>query len=318
MNSQQGNSQSNLQANLPIIATIQPDQRAEALNLLLGRLAEDQRRQQIDSLLKAEAAGQQSFGGLLVATRGERIVGAIWAQPQPGKTASVSTPRLVGYENSSTAEALLRATIDWLDSAGVALAQAALPIDAKADAALLEGSGFRHVADLLFMVCETDAFPTPRPNCPLSLTPYSDDLLGQLTDIVRRTYVETLDCPALDGLREMSDVLEGYRATGVFDSARWLLASHGGQDVGCLLLADHPGDRQWELVYMGLVPEARGSGWGLDMVRHAQWLTSSAGRERLVLAVDAANDPAIKMYAAAGFHSWERRAVFLRVAPCIS
>ena len=34
----------------------------------------------------------------------------------------------------------------------------------------------------------------------------------------------------------------------------------GGSDVGVLLLTDHPVDGQWELLYMGLAPEARGGG----------------------------------------------------------
>ena len=38
-----------------------------------------------------------------------------------------------------------------------------------------------------------------------------------------------------------------------------------------------------------------------------------AERKRLVLAVDAANEPALRMYAAAGFQAWDRRSVFVRV-----
>jgi ribosomal protein S18 acetylase RimI-like enzyme len=63
---------------------------------------------------------------------------------------------------------------------------------------------------------------------------------------------------------------------------------------------------------MGVVPEARGQGLGISIVRHAQYLARAAGRERLVLAVDAANEPAIAVYAAAGFVCWDRRSVFLR------
>ena len=36
-------------------------------------------------------------------------------------------------------------------------------------------------------------------------------------------------------------------------------------------------------------------------------------RQRLVLAVDAANEPALRTYAAAGFQAWDRRSVFIRV-----
>jgi hypothetical protein len=46
-------------------------------------------------------------------------------------------------------------------------------------------------------------------------------------------------------------------------------------------------------------------------VRHALHLCRLASRNRLVLAVDAVNQPALKMYAAAGFQSWDQKSVFI-------
>ncbi len=127
------------------------------------------------------------------------------------------------------------------------------------------------------------------------------------------TYQQTRDCPQLNGVRDVEDVLAGYRAAGVFDAGRWLIVRHAGTDVGCLLLTDFPEHDNWELTYMGVAPSARGNGWGIEMVRYAQWRARLAGRSRLVLAVDAANDPAIRMYVAAGFQAWERRTVCVKV-----
>ncbi len=106
--------------------------------------------------------------------------------------------------------------------------------------------------------------------------------------------------------------MAGYRALGTFDPAHWLLVSEGPDDVGCVLLADHPSSDQAELVYLGVVPEARGRGIGLAMTRHAQWLAHCAGRGQLVVAVDAANTPALDVYAESGFVGWDRQSVFLR------
>jgi ribosomal protein S18 acetylase RimI-like enzyme len=92
-----------------------------------------------------------------------------------------------------------------------------------------------------------------------------------------------------------------------------LICRHAHQDVGCLLLAEHTGSASWELVYMGLLPEARGMGFGTSLVRYAQWLTGRAGYARLVLAVDASNGPAISCYSEAGFLAWDRRSVLLKV-----
>jgi hypothetical protein len=38
-------------------------------------------------------------------------------------------------------------------------------------------------------------------------------------------------------------------------------------------------------------------------------------RDRIVLAVDAANEPARAIYSAAGFKAWDQRSVFLRFLP---
>jgi ribosomal protein S18 acetylase RimI-like enzyme len=93
----------------------------------------------------------------------------------------------------------------------------------------------------------------------------------------------------------------------------WLIAQLCNEDIGCLLLADHAPEPIWELVYMGIVHEARGRSLGLEMTRYAQWLARRENVERLVLAVDAGNEPAVAMYAAAGFTCWDRRSVFMRL-----
>jgi ribosomal protein S18 acetylase RimI-like enzyme len=108
------------------------------------------------------------------------------------------------------------------------------------------------------------------------------------------------------------ETLEGYAASGNSGRHLWSILQAEGDDVGCLLLADYPQFKQWELVYIGVVPEARGNGWGKAAVQEALWRAKEAGRERLVLAVDEANRPALAMYARAGFEAWNRRAVFLR------
>jgi len=98
----------------------------------------------------------------------------------------------------------------------------------------------------------------------------------------------------------------------VYRPENWLFVRHEGEDVGVLLLADHPKGRHWELMYMGIVPEYRGRGWGRQIAHYAQWLARGARAERLLVAVDAKNRPAANVYRSTGFEIWELRAVYVR------
>ena len=80
-----------------------------------------------------------------------------------------------------------------------------------------------------------------------------------------------------------------------------------------MILTEHPDGETWELVYMGVVPAARGSGFGRQIVNFAFAQTAAGGAGRLVLAVDRANAPALAMYRAARFVGWDRRTVYARL-----
>ena len=112
----------------------------------------------------------------------------------------------------------------------------------------------------------------------------------------------------------MSDVLFGYRAHGQHLPDQWYFVCDEGRDVGALLLANHPTSGNWELVYMGATPSARGAGLGKQIVEFALDAAFRADVEQLVLAVDVDNDPAIRIYRAAGFQEWNRCSVYARLA----
>ncbi|MBI3839162.1 MAG: GNAT family N-acetyltransferase [Planctomycetia bacterium] len=288
-----------------------PGDQVEAITLLFSHLSAAECDRQVAKIL-AESAGSPP-AGLWVAYRKTRLVAAGLAKVQPGRTAFVSVPRLTADETAETARELLASLVADLPRQGVQLAQTLLETDHGPQADLLIACGFRHVSNLLYLVGVQGSFPTSRPNDGLEFTGYKADEQQRMARLVERTYGGSLDCPAMDGVRRIEDVLEGYRATGLFDPARWIIVRHQGSDIGCLLLTDHPQSDQWELVYMGVVPEARGHGWGVAIARHAQWLTRQAERKRLVLAVDAANAPALAAYATAGFVAWDHRSVYLRM-----
>jgi hypothetical protein len=156
------------------------------------------------------------------------------------------------------------------------MAQAVLPDRVHSDAKRLERVGYTHAADLLYLVSQLGQGEERVAEFDVDFVPYTPTDRKRLSAIVERTYINTLDVPNLDGIRDVADVLDGYEQTGDFSPDHWFFIRSSGKDVGCLLLNDHPGQRQWELVYMGIVPEARGNGWGGQATRFAQRLAKAA------------------------------------------
>jgi mycothiol synthase len=254
------------------------------------------------------------------AQRENSFVAVMRVQVLAGRSAVIAAPRLAAGEPEETGLQLLLSLLNALRQRQVQVVQALVADAQGAEARLLTAAGLKHVAELEYLVSLTGTFPSAPPvREDLLLEPYAPQQHARLAQLVERTYEGSLDCRAAEGMRAIDDVLADYRGTKAVEAGRWLIARERDRDsgapgnaVGCLIMADDPTHKQSELMYIGVTPEARGRGLGLSLVRHAQWMTGVAGRTRLVLAVDAANDPAMAMYTAAGFISWERRSVFLR------
>ncbi len=297
--------------NLPEIRVATAADRAAVMGLALDGQG-DELRQRLLEQANLDSQGDESrCGALLAAYVEDRLVGAVWGQWMPGRAALVWPPRLSDDAPQGTDLELLAEVKRQLAVNRVRLIQVVVKPDAVRDAALLRRANYAFAAELFYLVSLVDSLVEPRRPTPLTFRAFDELQLDRLASLVELTYENSQDCPLLNGKRDIYDVLEGYRQTGQFHPEQWLFVDVDGQDVGCLLLADHPQDDQWELVYMGLVPGARGRGWGSAITRHAQRLTREAGRPRLALAVDAANRPALSTYAAAGFQIWDRRHVWI-------
>ncbi len=295
------------------IARISGQHEEASLWLTVGRRDPAQFNQQVAALKASAAAELPMPYGLWGAWRGERLVGSLLYQLHPGRTAMVWPVALVENEPTATAEQLLLSFSEQIAGTNVQIVQALISSELPGDIAPLLASGFRHVSDLLFLVCQREDFSSVNP-CPrLDFEPYSPAAHARMARLIEASYQGSLDCPAVNGIRDTEDVMLGYRATGRFSPANWLIVRHGPIDIGCLILTEHPSSKTSELIYMGVAPDARGHNWGTSIARYAQWHSGQAGQTRLVLAVDAVNEPALRMYAAAGFRAWDRRSVLLKI-----
>jgi ribosomal protein S18 acetylase RimI-like enzyme len=297
----------------PEIVRCPRELREEALALVLCELAPSERRAIGRNLLAVEDTEELAREPLFVAMRRGELCGSCWGQRQPGNIAMFWPPQLAASEDERIADPLAESVTRELDETGIDLAQSLLVAPDAATDRVMRHVGFRHVTDLLYLSCEAAKFPVAAPEpMEVEFEPYHTTQRGRLLGVIERTYENTLDCAALNGARDVNDVVNGYQSTGVFRAENWAFVRAGGNDVGVLLLADHPRARHWELMYMGLVPEVRGRGWGRQVARYAQWLGRAARVERILVAVDAANEPAAAAYRQTGFEMWERRAVYLR------
>jgi ribosomal protein S18 acetylase RimI-like enzyme len=282
----------------------------DALAIVLRDLAPEQREPIIRHAVM-EAGETARHGPLMIARRGQDICGAAWGQLQPGKTAIFWVPQLVARIDTSVAEGLALETVQALEAFGVAMTQTLL-IDRSAPIVpLLESAGFNYLADLLYLSGDALRNVGP-PSDDLEFVAFHETQRSRLIDLLEQTYLDSHDCAAMNGKRDIDDVLDGYRGTGNYRPENWLIVREGARDVGALLLADEPVAGHLELIYMGVAPQARGRGVGNQIARQALRIAGRAGRDRVLLAVDAANGPALAMYGRAGYTTWDRRTVFVR------
>jgi len=125
---------------------------------------------------------------------------------------------------------------------------------------------------------------------------YSPDTHALFGRAILDSYQSSLDCPALNGRRDIEDIIAGHKASGTFDPSLWFLLREGEKSLGVLLLSESSRSDAVELVYLGLAPAARGRKLADLMMRQALAVVAGRKLPRLCLAVDSLNTPALKLY----------------------
>lgn len=306
-----------------------PHWRPAALRKLHDSLPADLQAGLAQALQATGAANLSAWDGLLISvcdpaaafdaeTTPESIGGVAWVQRLAGETACLWIPPNQG----AICDAVLRAAAAFVDEQQIPLTQLVVSPDDGYSPADCQAAGFPQFARLQYLYIDLAAdgrrsrapsqTALAKPD-PLDFAGYAERESQRLERVVEQTYVGTLDCPELDGVRPLADVLAGYRAQGTHRPEHWYLVQAAGQDVGALILAEHPGLGNWELVYMGTTANARGRGFGARIVEYAIDVATRRHAERLVLAVDAANEPALRVYRRLGFITWAERIVYARL-----
>jgi mycothiol synthase len=253
--------------------------------------------------------------GIWVAVHQGRIVWSMLPVVNPGRTMMIFTPMVLFTQTPpGTIAMVCDAVAEHYAQRGVHLAQILIDPENRAIVGAYREAAFDELAELVYLQrslryrrMELPALP---PGC--SLQTYSPQTHEQFADIIRRSYEQSQDCPALNGMRDMNDVIAGHQATGEFDPALWWILCRDNQPLATLLLSRVSQGSAMELVYLGIVPEARGHGFGDLLMQQALATAFAEGRENLSLAVDSRNQPALRLYYRHGLRRIGSRIAMIR------
>lgn len=298
-----------------LIEPARPAERTEAFRFAFQHLDPAEQLPRIATALELVEKNEFDPAGVLVARRGGQLVGAVICMTTPGAGGLIWPPQVApaAADRAAIEDELTRFALLWLRQRGAKLAQCLL---APAEAPLggpLERNGLPYITALCYLRRNLQE-ELPAGDGRLRFAPYvaQPQLFGET---LLRTYEATRDCPELTGARTLPEILEGHRAQGEHDPARWWLALAGPQPVGVLLMTGLAEYASWDVSYVGVVPSARQQGFGRQMMLHALGAAARAGLPQVTLSVDDRNAPAWALYRTLGFEEFDRRAVYLKVWP---
>lgn len=257
-----------------------------------------------------------------------RVTQACLIVPTPGRTAMIylSGPDdAPGAHDPSTQHAhrvaSLQVALEALDrnmADRVALAQSLVaPAEHWAVAACVE-AGMKRIAELSYqkLVLTKPQPPTLELPPGVELRPAGDvdepAARAALARALEQSYIDTLDCPELCGLRHIDDVIESHRATGQHDPSLWWVVYRNGEPEGAVLLGPFPELGSMELVYLGIGPALRGLGLGKALMARAIRAAIEFGSLEMTCAVDTQNVRAMRLYRTLGFRAIDRRLALVR------
>ncbi len=244
-------------------------------------------------------------------------VAASLAILSPGRTGVVlhSTAESV-FVDSDALSALLAAQADDVLGGDATLVQALLPATSRADIAAFEAAGFGLLAELLYMrqTLRGRTANALAEGVALRFECYNSGNYNEFASTVQASYADSLDCPALSGLRDIQDVLAGHKAAGIFREDLWTIAYCDGRPAGVVLLNQNLTQNVADLIYMGVAKPFRGRGVGRILLARAAELAISHRFGAVALAVDATNTYARRLYERAGFIQTHSRMAYMRTA----
>jgi ribosomal protein S18 acetylase RimI-like enzyme len=274
-------------------------ERTAALKCLLGPHHKDTAVAHLDALLQARGCAQDAIR-MARAPTGELVVSVV--VPGPGRVGVLLLSPLPGPVAAAAAAQAAADALSAVSPQQVHLIQALIRPDDTLRKASLEHAG---LSDLAVLRTMDRLVPRPGPIAPdLGTVSLEPCLVGDechVANLMVDTYQDTLDCPGLRGLRDPMDTLRGHLACGAPIPELWCIVHVDQREAGVLLVADQADVS--DLVYVGLLPFARGRGVGRLLMNTMLFRLGARPQRRIRLSVDQANTHAVALYESLGFQT---------------
>lgn len=246
--------------------------------------------------------------------------------PSAGRTAMLFTSPIRGRAGLPIHIPLIERVCQAQEGSDLSLIQSLLDPHQVYERRALAGAHFEALATLVYMqrsVNGGDRLGSQGPNGDdrasmnlgdpaIRIVPFKASNRRAFARAIEASYVGTRDCPALVGVRDIDDVIDGHMATGRFDPALWHAFYHSDDPVGVMLINETPPRQAVELVYLGLSAAWRGKGLGRRLLSQALNMAAGHGASSMVLAVDEHNEPALRLYREFAFRPTARKTAMIR------
>jgi mycothiol synthase len=288
---------------------------ADAFRLVFKAVPERQRAGRVENALKLVRNNELHTDGVWVVRQGGHLLGAMVCMPVPGASALLWPPQALSPAAEEIQDLLLRTAVSWLRKRGAKMGQTLLAPHETVLAKPLLRNGFRHITRLWYLKHDL-GFPAEllKAEAKLTFLDYAQCDQEMFQETLLASYQATRDCPEVNGVRNLQDILEGHKAQGRYDPHHWWLALKEQKAAGVLMLAELPEwEEGWDLSYLGVPPWARRQGVGRELTRKAILEAQTAQATQLTLSVDDRNRPAWNLYTSLGFEAFDEREVYLAI-----
>lgn len=301
------------------VSRVSSQEQQAALAILFRDLDDSTRFEHIGNVLDEASLGRLCLDGLLLAKSDNRPVGCGMYMIECDKTAFVWPP-VVDVENcrdldpEPIADAILQQICREIDAGGAWIGQCLLEAERQCARNRLVRNGFEFVTNLVFMKRNLSDLRPAALKALDAIEFVEQENRLQFISVLERTFSMTLDCPELKELRTATDMLSGFEAARPVGRTHWRLYQSGSEMLGVVFINERPEEDAWEIIYMGVVPEARGQKLGRAMLLASLDDLRDCGSDTVFLAVDHRNHYAIDAYDEIGFTEIGRRGIFCRSA----